>query len=67
MTAAEIDKYGMSNALHLAILRGMIQIFSQLFPRVRIKNDFPNPLSTKIKTNLKYIDVLNYFSQLNSN
>mgnify|MGYP002870000400 CR=1 FL=1 len=32
MTAAEIDKYGMSNALHCAILRWMIQIFNQLFP-----------------------------------
>ena len=66
MTATEIDKYGMSNALHLAILRWMIQIFSQLFPEVKIKHELPNPLSTKIKTNLKYIDVLNYFSKLNS-
>lgn len=65
MTATEIDKYGMSNALHLAILRWMIQIFSQLFPEVKIKHELPNPLSTKIKTNLKYIDILNYFSELN--
>lgn len=64
MTAAEIDKYWMSNALHLAILRWMIQIFSQLFPK--IKNELPNPLSTKIKTNLKYTDILNYFSDLNN-
>jgi ribonuclease HII len=26
----------------------------------------PNPLATKIKANLKYTDVLNYFSELNS-
>lgn len=66
MAAAEIDKYGMSNALHCAILRGMIQIFSQLFPEIKIKNELPNPLATKIKANLKYTDVLNYFSELNS-
>jgi ribonuclease HII len=66
MTAAEIDKYWMSNSLHCAILRGMIQIFNELFPDSYIKNDLPNPLSTKIKANLKYTDVLNYFSQLNS-
>jgi len=64
MTASEIDRYGMSNALHLAILRWMIQIFSQLFPEVKIKHELPNPLSTKVKTNLKYADVLNYFSEL---
>ena len=67
MTASEIDKYGMSNALHLAILRWMILIFSQLFPEIRIKSELPSPLSTKIKTNLKYTDVLNYFLELNSN
>ena len=66
MTAAEIDKYWMSNALHCAILRWMIQIFSQLFPGIKIKNELPNPLSTKIKANLEYTDILNYFSQLNS-
>ena len=66
MTASEIDKYGMSNALHLAILRWMIQIFSQLFPEIKIKHGLPNPLSTKFKTNLKYKDILNYFSELNS-
>ena len=66
MTASEIDKYGMSNALHLAILRWMIQIFSQLFPEIKIKHRLPNPLSTKIKTNLKYTYVLNYFLELNS-
>ena len=66
MTAAEIDKYGMSNALHLAILRWMIQIFNELSPDIKIKNELPNPLSTKVKTNLKYIDVLNYFSELNA-
>ena len=67
MTASEIDKYGMSNALHLAILRWMILIFSQLFPEIKIKSELPSPLSTKIKTNLKYTDVLNYFLELNSN
>lgn len=66
MTASEIDRYGMSNALHLATLRWMIQIFSQLFPEVKIKHELPNPLSTKIKTNLKYTDILDYFSELNS-
>ena len=66
MTASEIDKYGMSNSLHLAILRWMIQIFSQLFPEIKIKNELPDSLSTKVKTNLKYIDVLNYFSELNN-
>ena len=66
MTAAEIDKYGMSNTLHCAILRWMIQIFSQLFTEIDIMNKLPNPLSTKIKTNLKYTDVLNYFSELNT-
>ena len=66
MTASEIDRYWMSNALHCAILRGMIQIFSQIFHENKLKNDLPNPLSTKIKTNLKYTDVLNYFSELNS-
>ena len=64
MTAAEIDKYGMSNALHLAILRWMIQILDQLFPKINDK--LPDPLSTKAKTNLKYKDVLNYFSELNN-
>ena len=66
MTATEIDKYGMSNALHLAILRWMIQIFSQLFPN-QFKYDLSSPISTKLKQNLKYNDVLNYFSGLNSN
>ena len=66
VTAAEIDKYWMSNALHYAILRWMIQIFRQLFPKIKIKNELPNPLSTKIEVNLKYIDILNYFSELNS-
>ena len=66
MTAAEIDKYWMSNALHCAILRWMIQIFNQIFPDFKIENELPNPLSTKVKTNLKYIDVLNYFSELNN-
>ena len=66
MTAAEIDKYGMSNALHCAIIRGMIQIFNELLPMFKIGNGLPDPLSTKIKTNLKYTDVLNYFAELNS-
>ena len=66
MTATEIDEYWMSNALHLAILRWMIQIFNELFPDIKIKNKLPTPLTTKISTNLKYTDVLNYFSKLNS-
>lgn len=66
MTASEIDKYGMSNSLHCTILRWMIQIFSQLFPRINVRYELPNPLAIKIKTNLKYSDILNYFSELNS-
>ena len=66
MTAAEIDKYWMSNALHLWILRWLIQIFNNIFPELKINNNLPNPISTKIKTNLKYTDVLNYFLQLNN-
>lgn len=66
MTAAEIDKYGMSNALHLTILRGMFQIFNQIFPEIKIKSELPSPLSTKVKPNLQYTDILNYFSQFNS-
>ena len=66
MTAEEIDNYGMNNALHCAILRWMIQIFNQIFPEITIKNELPDSLATKIKTNLKYTDVLNYFSILNS-
>ena len=66
MTAVEIDKYWMSNALHCAILRGMIQIISEAFPEFNIKNVLPNPLSIKIHTNSKYTDVLNYFLELNA-
>jgi hypothetical protein len=56
----------MSNALHLAIIKGMILIFNELFPDVKIQNDLPDPLSTNIKRNLKYTNVLNYFSELNN-
>lgn len=66
MTAAEIDKYGMSNALHCAILRWMILIFNNLFPENYIKGDLPNPLAIKFKASFKYTDILNYFSGLNS-
>ena len=66
MTAAEIDNYGMSNALHLAILRGMIQIFNELLPEWNFTSELPNPLTTKIKAKLRYTDVLNYFSELNN-
>ena len=66
MTAAEIDKYGMSNALHLAILRWIIQIFNEIFSGIKINNELPNPLSIKVKPNLKYTDVLNYFLELNN-
>ena len=66
MTAAEIDRYWMSNALHLAILRGLIQIFNQLFPEIKLVSELPDPLSTKIKASLRYSDILNYFSELNS-
>ena len=66
MTATEIDRYGMSNALHCAILRWIIQILNQLFPDSTLDNELSNPLSTKIKANLNYNDVLDYFSKLNS-
>jgi len=66
MTAAEIDKYWMSNSLHLAILRGLIQIINQLFPEIKIQNKISNPLNIKIRANLKYTDALNCFSKLNS-
>lgn len=66
ITASEIDKYWMSNSLHLAILRWLTQIFNQIFPEIYINNGLPNPLSTKIKWNLKYRDILHYFSMLNS-
>lgn len=65
-TASEIDKYWITNALHCAILRGMTQIFKQIFHEKHLNNKIPNPLSTKIKPNLKYNDILNYFSKLNS-
>ena len=66
MTAAEIDRYWMSNSLHLAMLRWMVQIFDQLFPEFNMGNKLPNPLSTKINVNLKYTYILNYFSELNN-
>ena len=66
MTAWEIDKYGMSNSLHCAIIRWMIQIFNQLYPEYKIENRLPNPLLTKPKDNLKYTDILSYFSKLNN-
>ena len=66
MIATEIDKYGMSNALHCAILRWIIQIFNNLFPENYIKGDLPDPLAIKIKASYKYTDILDYFSELNS-
>lgn len=66
MTAAEIDKYWMSNALHCAILKWIIQIFNQLFPELYFKNNLQNPVSTKVKPNIKYTDILDNFSHLNS-
>ena len=66
MTAAEIDKYWMSNSLHCAILRWLIQMFNKAFPQFTLGCKLPNPLSTKITTNIEYKDVLNYFSNLNS-
>lgn len=65
MTAAEIDKYGMSNALHCAILRWIIQIFNNIFHNIP-KVILPTPLSAKIKPSVKYADILDYFSKLNS-
>jgi hypothetical protein len=44
----------------------MIQVFSQLFPEIKFKNEIPNPLAIKIKANLKYTDILNYFSELSA-
>ncbi len=66
MTASEIDRYGMSNSLHLAILRWMILIFGQIFSGGKIRNVLPNPISTRVKPTLKYLDVLDYFNKLNS-
>lgn len=66
MTATEIDQYGMSNAIHLAILRWMLLIFSQIFPEIKIKCKLPNPISVRINPKLKYVDILNYFNKLNS-
>lgn len=69
MTAAEIDKYGMTNTLHCAILRWLIQISNQLFPNELWKRlTLPNPLSTKITTKyqIAYSDVLSFFSNLQS-
>jgi hypothetical protein len=37
-----------------------------LFSEFEIGNKLPNPLAMEIKTSLKYNDVLNYFSELNS-
>jgi hypothetical protein len=44
----------------------MIQIFSQIFPEIKIKDDLPDPLSIKVKPNLKYTDILDYFSELSA-
>jgi hypothetical protein len=44
----------------------MIRILNQLFPDFALSNDLPNPLSTKINAKIKYNDILNYFSKLNS-
>lgn len=66
MTATEVDYYWMNNSLHCAILRWIIEIFNQIYKELQIKNDLPNPISTNIKPNLKYTNILNYFSQLNS-
>lgn len=69
MTAAEIDEYGMSNALHCAILRWMIQIFNEIFHDISFcenQNILPAPLSTKIKSHIKYTDILSYFSSIES-
>ena len=66
MSAAEIDRYWMSNSLHCAILRWMIQIFNYISPNIKLKNILPNPLSTTVKPCIKYADILSYFSKLNS-
>ena len=66
MTSSEIDTYWMTNSLHCAILRGIINIFNQIFPDNQLNNYLPNPISTKIKTNIKYNDILSYFSNLHS-
>ncbi len=70
-TAAEIDNYGMTNVLHLSILRGMILIFGKLYPHY-FKNfqnfTLPTPLSTKLNSRnfIKYSDILSSFSNLNN-
>lgn len=71
MSAAEIDKYWMTISLHCAILRGLIQVFWELFPNDFLnlrKTTLTNPLSSKIgkKNLIKYSDVLSAFADLNS-
>ena len=68
MTAKEIDSYWMTNALHCAIIRWMIKLFSQIFwdSFFGKKINFPNPLSTKADGNLNYWDILSRFSKIES-
>ena len=44
----------------------MIKIFNQLFFDDTFIEIFPNPLSKRLKQNIKYTDILNYFSHLKS-
>lgn len=66
ITAVEIDKYWMTNALHCAILRWMYKFFCNLFKKSNYDEILPNPLSTKIKPKINYTDIQNYFLTLKS-
>lgn len=69
VTATEIDKYWMTNSLHYAILRWMIQIFNKFYPdEFWDLNKYPQPFDKKLnkKNQIKYSDVLTTFSRLNT-
>ena len=70
VTATEIDLYGMTNAIHCAILRWMIQLFQNLYPNYFSFNlTLPDPLAKSISSSekIQYKDVLSVFSSLYSN
>ena len=64
VTAAEIDKYWMTNAIHCAILRWMYKIFNELFKENTYEEILPNPLSIKIKPKISYNNIQDYFLSL---
>lgn len=66
MTAAEIDNYGITNSLHCAILRWMLQIIQKTYPsEFNINREIlPDPVSTKIKAIMKYNEIVSIFSKI---